>query len=94
MPRYSRCVRSSGVSSTSSTMPMTPFIGVRISWDMFARNSLFARLEASAASRARDCASSTCLRAVTSRATQNIVWCSSDHCAVQTIGTTDPCLCR
>ncbi len=29
-------------------MPRTPFIGVRISWLMFARNSLFARLAASA----------------------------------------------
>ena len=32
-------------------MPMTPFIGVRISWLMLARNSLLARLAASAASR-------------------------------------------
>ena len=31
-------------------MPMTPFIGVRISWLMLARNSLLARLAASAAS--------------------------------------------
>ena len=30
-------------------MPITPFIGVRISWLMFARNSLLARLAASAA---------------------------------------------
>ena len=40
------------VSSSSSVMPITPFIGVRISWLMLARNSLFARLAASAASRA------------------------------------------
>ncbi len=33
-------------------MPMTAFIGVRISWLMFARNSVFARLAAWAASRA------------------------------------------
>ena len=33
---------SSGVSSSSSVMPITPFIGVRISWLMLARNSLFA----------------------------------------------------
>ena len=32
-------------------MPITPFIGVRISWLMLARNSLLARLAASAASR-------------------------------------------
>ena len=31
-------------------MPMMPFIGVRISWLMLARNSLLARLAASAAS--------------------------------------------
>ena len=35
-------------------MPMTPFIGVRISWLMLARNSLLARLAASAASLAAD----------------------------------------
>ena len=35
--------RSSSVSSTSSVMPMMPFIGVRISWLMLARNSLLAR---------------------------------------------------
>ena len=48
--RYSRCSRVSVVSSTSSVMPITPFIGVRISWLMFARNSLFDRLAASASS--------------------------------------------
>ena len=46
-----RGVRS--VASSSSAMPSTPFIGVRISWLMLARNSDFARLAASAASRAR-----------------------------------------
>ena len=34
----------------SSVMPMMPFMGVRISWLMLARNSLLARLAASAAS--------------------------------------------
>ena len=33
-------------------MPMMPFIGVRISWLMLARNSLFARLASIARSRA------------------------------------------
>ena len=42
----------SSVSSSSSVMPITPFIGVRISWLMLARNSDFAR-EASIASCAR-----------------------------------------
>lgn len=47
--------RWSGVSCVSSSKPviaMTPFIGVRISWLMFARNSDFARAAASAAARA------------------------------------------
>ena len=39
---------SSFESSSSSVMPSTPFIGVRISCDMRARNSLFALLAASA----------------------------------------------
>ncbi len=50
---YSRCSSVSVVSSMMSVMPITPFIGVRISWLMFARNSDFARVEASASSRAR-----------------------------------------
>ena len=49
MPRYSRCSAVSSVSSASSVMPRMPFIGVRISWLMLARNSLLARLAASAA---------------------------------------------
>ena len=36
--------------SSSSVMPMTPFIGVRSSWLMVARKADFARLAASAAS--------------------------------------------
>ena len=48
--RYSRCSGFSSESSTSAVMPRTPFIGVRISWLMLARNSLFARLAASATS--------------------------------------------
>ena len=36
---YSRCSGESGVSSSSPVMPMTPFIGVRISWLMLARNT-------------------------------------------------------
>ena len=53
MSRYSRCsLRELGVEH-SSVMPMMPFIGVRISWLMLARNSLLARLAASAASLAR-----------------------------------------
>ena len=58
--RYSRCRGVSSVSRASSVMPMMPFIGVRISWLMLARNSLLARLAASAASlaiRSSSCAS-------------------------------------
>jgi hypothetical protein len=41
-------------------MPMTPFMGVRISWLMLARNSLLARLALSASSLA---SSALCLAA-------------------------------
>ena len=37
-------------------MPMIPFMGVRISWLMLARNSVLARLAARAASLAFSCA--------------------------------------
>ena len=45
------------VSSSNSVKPSTPFMGVRISWLMLARNSDLARLACSAASLA---ASSSC----------------------------------
>ncbi len=45
----SRCSLVSEVSSRRSVIPITPFIGVRISWLIFARNSLFARFADSAA---------------------------------------------
>ncbi len=41
---YSRWRGSREVPASRSAMPMTPFIGVRISWLMLARNSLLARL--------------------------------------------------
>ena len=50
-------------------MPMTAFIGVRISWLMLARKSLLARLAASAASRASRSSSAIRFCSVTSRAT-------------------------
>ena len=50
--RWSTWFESSSVSNTSSVMPMMPFIGVRISWLILARNSLLARLAAMAVSRA------------------------------------------
>ena len=49
------CSASSGVSSSRPVMPMMAFIGVRISWLMLARNSLFARVAASARVRASIC---------------------------------------
>ena len=48
----SRCSASSGVSSSRSVMPSTPFIGVRISWLTLATNSDFSRAASSASSRA------------------------------------------
>ena len=61
--RYSRCSGLSSVSSASSVMPRIPFMGVRISWLMLARNSLLARLAASAACLAstRRCSAARCL---------------------------------
>ena len=50
VPTQSRWLSVSSVSVSRLVMPMTPFIGVRISWLMMARNSLFARSAASAAS--------------------------------------------
>ncbi len=40
----------SGEDSSTCSMPMMPFMGVRISWLIIARKSLFARLAASARS--------------------------------------------
>ena len=68
MIRYSRCSSRSDVSSRSSAIPITAFIGVRISWLMLARKSLLARLAASAASLAARSSSATRFCSVTSRA--------------------------
>ena len=48
----SRCSCVSSVSSSSPVMPMTAFIGVRISCDIVARNADFAAVAASASARA------------------------------------------
>ncbi len=63
----SRCCGFSSPSSSRPAIPITPFIGVRISWLMLAKNSLLVRAAASAASLARVRFSSTCLFAVTSQ---------------------------
>ena len=47
--RNSRCSSLKVVLRASSVMPRMPFIGVRISWLMLARNWLLARLACSAA---------------------------------------------
>ena len=48
-------------------MPMMPFMGVRISWLMLARNSLLARLAASASSLACFSCASASFRSLMSR---------------------------
>ena len=53
-------------------MPITPFMGVRISWQTFARKSLLARLAASAASLASSAACSANLRSVTVRLSRDV----------------------
>ena len=50
---YCRCSGSSSVVSSRSLSPITPFMGVRISWLIVARNVDLARDASSAASRAR-----------------------------------------
>ena len=55
-----RCSLESGVLSSTSVVPITPFIGVRISWLIVARNWLFAMLASSALSLA--CRSSCAMR--------------------------------
>jgi hypothetical protein len=65
--KYSRCSSVSCVSSTSSVIPMIAFIGVRISWLMFARNRPLDLFADSAASAAFRNASSCIFRCVMSR---------------------------
>ena len=65
----------SGVSSSTPLIPITPFIGVRISCDIVARNALLASLADSAASRAR------CSAAASARWTVASVRARSLSCA-------------
>ena len=58
-----------GVRDRASTMPITPFRGVRISWLILARNSDLAQLAASAAALASIRSRSAATLSVTSRAT-------------------------
>jgi hypothetical protein len=48
-PRYSYCSGLRSVARASSVIPTIPFMGVRISWLILARNSLLTRLASSAA---------------------------------------------
>ena len=66
MSTYSRWLGSRVVSERICDMPMTPFMGVRISWLELARKLLLARLAASAASLASSVACSASLRSVMS----------------------------
>jgi hypothetical protein len=67
---YSRCSSERGLSMRRSVIPMTPFIGVRISWLMVARNRLLAWLAAWASTSARR-------RTSTSASSRSTVWASS-----------------
>src|SRR5690554_4080289 len=51
--RWSRCWRGRRLFSSNSVKPIMPFSGVRISWDMLARNSDLIRLASSASLRAK-----------------------------------------
>ncbi len=62
----SRCSSVSGVSSSRLVMPITPFMGVRISWLMVARNADLASAACSASSLASRSDCSVFLLAVTS----------------------------
>ena len=64
---YFFCSGFKGDSQSKSAIPRMAFMGVRISWLMLARNSLFASLEASAATLSC-CNTSARLRSVMSRA--------------------------
>ncbi len=62
------CSGLSGVASSRSAAPSTPFMGVRSSWLTLATNSLRARATSSAASRAAAIRRSVSTRSLMSRA--------------------------
>ena len=63
---HSRCSTVRFMSSSSSVIPITPFIGVRISWLMFARNADFIAEASTAWSRAAASSAAARLRSPTS----------------------------
>ena len=78
-------------------MPITPFIGVRISWLIVAKNALLARALVSASSFAANSSCCACLRSVMSRtmATKRgspPACCTS--CKAISTGMSCPSLCR
>ena len=63
---YWRWMSVSELSRRRPVRPMTPFMGVRISWLIVARKSDFCRDDARASSRASASSASSCLRSVMS----------------------------
>ncbi len=59
----SRCSPASSVSSSRPVIPITAFIGVRISWLMVARKADLAAVAASASRRARSASTRSCTAA-------------------------------
>jgi hypothetical protein len=94
--RYFRCCGPSSVESSRSEAPTMAFIGVRISWLMFARKSLLARLALSAVSLAARRASSASFWRVTSR---TVAWrigrpSSSSRVSSTVAGNSEPSIRR
>ena len=77
---YSSCSGLKGVSASNDAMPITPFIGVRISWLMVARNTLLAAFACSASFLAWS-ASALCSTSSTFNICKFSDWlCSSSAC--------------
>ena len=68
-----RCCALRSVWPSTSSIPVTPIIGVRISWLMAARNVDFARLACSAVRRASTASRSARSRAATSDSTASAI---------------------
>ncbi len=88
----SRWSSSSRVSSSRSVIPITAFIGVRISWLIVARNADFAAFAASASSRARVISSAVRLRSVTSSETPQVAYTTAVRVAQGELGGLEPAL--
>ena len=73
----SRCGGVSRVCSASAVMPITAFIGVRISWLMLARNSPLASVAASARRRATSSSATVCASRAAASAFCSAAWLRS-----------------